>query len=226
MLNKHLSRILILLLIVQVAIGVFAFPVNQAKAAGRTYYVDSVAGSDSYDGLEQTHTTGTTGPFATIAHINAMGCGSGAGQLAPGDSVLFDSGETWREQLTVPCSGTFGNPITFGVYGSGAMPVISGANVFSSWTTESPTSPWTPASSTTSGGKSSLMWFKADSIAQSNNTAVSSWPDSSGNNHTATQGTGASQPTFKTSQVNSLPGVYFNGSNYLTIASAPTLTTS
>jgi hypothetical protein len=134
MFNKHLSRILILLLIVQVAIGVFAFPVNQAKAAGSTYYVDNVAGSDSYDGLEQTHTTGNTGPFATIAHINSMGCGSGVGQLNPGDSVLFDSGETWREQLTVPCSGSAGSPITFGSYGSGAMPVISGANSVTGWT--------------------------------------------------------------------------------------------
>src|ERR1039458_5666405 len=134
MFNKHLSRILILLLIVQVAIGVFAFPVNQAKAASRTYYVDSVAGSDSYDGLEQTHTTGSTGPWQTIAHINAMGCGSGAGQLNAGDSVLLKTGDTFREQLTVPCSGSAGSQITFGSYGSGATPIIDGSNVFTGWT--------------------------------------------------------------------------------------------
>ena len=109
-LTKYLAISLLLTLIATLSITA----VPKARASGRVYYVDNVAGSDSYDGLEQTHTTGSTGPFATIALINAMTCGSGTGQLNAGDSVLFNSGETWHESLTVPCSGSAGFPITFG----------------------------------------------------------------------------------------------------------------
>jgi len=80
---------LILALSLSPFLGLLSFnsiSIHQAHASGRTYYVDNVAGNDSYDGLEQTHTTGTTGPFATIAHVNAMACGSGAGQLTGGDT--------------------------------------------------------------------------------------------------------------------------------------------
>jgi len=84
---------------------------------------------------------------------------------------------------------------------------------------------WTPASATTSGGQSTTMWFKADSIGTCSTTAVSSWADSSGNGHTATQGTGGNQPVCHASQINSLPAVYFTSSSnqYLIIASPPTL---
>jgi hypothetical protein len=44
----------------------------------------------------------------------------------PGDNVLFKRGESWAsEQIVVPSSGTEGNVITFGRYGSGADPVFS-----------------------------------------------------------------------------------------------------
>jgi hypothetical protein len=124
---KSFSRFLILLLIVQLSVGFFAFPVNQARASGTTYYVDNCVnvGSDSYDGTEQTHTTGNTGPWLTIAKVNAS-------TFNPGDSILFERGCTWREQLTVPSSGNASSSITFGAYGSGAMPEISGATILAS----------------------------------------------------------------------------------------------
>jgi parallel beta-helix repeat protein len=56
----------------------------------------------------------------------------------PGDSILFESTCTWREQLTVPSSGSAGSPITFGVYGTGAQPIISGADLLTSWASEAP----------------------------------------------------------------------------------------
>jgi hypothetical protein len=56
--------------------------------------------------------------------------------LSAGDSVLLKRGETWRETLTVPTSGTSGNPITFGAYGSGADPEIRGADVEATWNSE------------------------------------------------------------------------------------------
>jgi hypothetical protein len=90
--------------------------------AGTTYYVSNAnpVGSDSNSG------TSTSNPWLTIAKVNAS-------TFQPGDSILFNSGCTWREQLTVPSSGTSGNPITFGAYGSGANPIITGANLVTSW---------------------------------------------------------------------------------------------
>ena len=268
-----------------------------SPAWAATYYVDNcvTVGSDSNNG------TSTSTPWLTVAKVNA-------GSFSAGDSVLFQKSCTWRETLTVPTSGSSGNQITFGSYGTGALPVISGANALSSWTAATPAAipvlspgsgaysttqtgsatcatsgeymcytrdstnpvtngaggcthgtlystsfsvtttetdrvacnassytqsllayqtlifPWTPATATASGSKSPTMWFKADSISQSNNTPVTSWADSSGNGHTATQGTVPDQPQFQTSQINSLPAVYCANPSFLTIASPPTLT--
>jgi hypothetical protein len=84
-----------------------------------TYYVDSVNGSDSNPGTQ-------AAPWKTIAKVNAT-------TLLPGQSVAFKAGGLWREQLTVPSSGSFGNPITFTAYGSGTPPEIAGSNVVSGW---------------------------------------------------------------------------------------------
>ena len=48
------------------------------------YYVDAVNGNDSYSGLAGAFTSGTTGPWKTIAKVNAA-------TLNPGDSVLFSA---------------------------------------------------------------------------------------------------------------------------------------
>jgi hypothetical protein len=87
-----------------------------------TYYVDAVNGADSNNGLA------TTTAWKTIAKVNASA-------FQPGDQILFNSGKIWREQLNIPSAGTSGNPITFGVYGSGAKPIINGADlVTGTWT--------------------------------------------------------------------------------------------
>ena len=141
--KKLFSNLLILSLIVQASLGLFAFP-HQAKATGNTYYVDNTVsdihtGTCTPDSTTYDHTTFTTGSgsdsvFATIADINA--CNST--QLPPGSNVLFRKGQTWREQLTVPTSGSSGNPITYGAFGDGALakPVISGADLVSTWTAD------------------------------------------------------------------------------------------
>ena len=51
-----------------------------------------------------------------------------AGTFSPGDSVLFQRGDIWREQLAPPSSGSPANPIAISAYGAGANPIISGAN--------------------------------------------------------------------------------------------------
>jgi len=80
-----------------------------------TYYVDATLGSDANSGLS------TQLPWRTLAKVNAA-------TFAADDFVLLKKGETWRETLTYPSSGTSGHPITFSTYGSGAAPVITGAD--------------------------------------------------------------------------------------------------
>lgn len=99
------------------------------KAAGNTYYVDATSGLDSNVGTDDTH------PWKTISKVNNS-------SFSPGDSILFKSDETWREQLwpglvSGTASGTSDDPVTFGSYGTGLKPLILGSNDLSSssdWT--------------------------------------------------------------------------------------------
>ncbi len=85
-----------------------------------TYYVDNclAVGNDRNNG------TSPSTPWLTINKVNTS-------TFNPGDSILFENTCTWREQLTVPSSGSAGSPITFGAYGTGAAPIISGASRWS-----------------------------------------------------------------------------------------------
>jgi len=85
-----------------------------------TYYVDATNGSDSNSG---------TSPEIAWKTINKVNNSS----FNPGDSILFKKGEIWREQLTIPSSGSSGNPITFGAYGSGVKPTLNGSSVETGW---------------------------------------------------------------------------------------------
>jgi len=87
-----------------------------------TYYVSN-AGSDGANGT----TTGTA--WQTLAHVNAQ-------TFQPGDSVLLQTGGIWRETLIPPSSGSTGNPIKFGAYGTSTQPIIDGANL-TTWTNSS-----------------------------------------------------------------------------------------
>ncbi len=86
-----------------------------------TYYVDCQAASDRGAG------TSIDTAWKTIARVNAA-------SLSPGDVVLLRRGGMWRETLTPPTSGSEGDPITFGAYGSGDKPIINGADPVSGWT--------------------------------------------------------------------------------------------
>ena len=44
----------------------------------------------------------------------------------PGDTISFKRGQSWAETLTVPSSGTSGAHITYGAYGTGVYPKITG----------------------------------------------------------------------------------------------------
>jgi len=56
-------------------------------------------------------------------------------QEVAGDTVSFRRDETFREQVTVPNSGSSGSVITYTAHGSGAAPIINGADVVNTWAT-------------------------------------------------------------------------------------------
>src|SRR5690348_8164396 len=68
-----------------------------------------------------------SGNFTTTTQVNAA-------TFNAGDSVLFKRGDTFYGELIVSQSGTSGNPITYGAYGTGAKPVITGMQAVISWT--------------------------------------------------------------------------------------------
>jgi hypothetical protein len=104
-------------------------------AYAATYYVDnSITDTNTasatpdctnYNSSTYTCSGGSASAYATIADINA-------GSFSPGDSILFRRGETWREQLVPPSSGSAGSPITFGTYGTGSKPILDGTQVVTS----------------------------------------------------------------------------------------------
>lgn len=84
-----------------------------------TYYVSNT-GSDAADGL-----TPETA-WQTISKVNDA-------TLTPGTAVYFNRGDEWREQLTIDQSGTSSSRLTFSAYGTGAKPIINGADVTTGW---------------------------------------------------------------------------------------------
>lgn len=90
-------------------------------ASAATYYVDATGGNDTNSG------TTTSAAWKTLGKVAAT-------NLQPGDNVLLKRGAIWRERLMVPTSGTASASITFGAYGSGAAPIITGSDPLSAWT--------------------------------------------------------------------------------------------
>ncbi|NTV30874.1 hypothetical protein HGA91_02750 [candidate division WWE3 bacterium] len=101
------------------------FPKYNSLAAGSTYYVDYVSGNDA--------STGTTESTAwkTLSNINSR-------SFQPGDRILLKRGQTWNQGIKLNSSGTSGNPITIGAYGSGGLPTLNAAQkVTRTWTVHS-----------------------------------------------------------------------------------------
>jgi parallel beta-helix repeat protein len=97
-------------LIMTTALGLL--PARPALAStGTTYYVDCAATTNG-DGSEGA-------PWNNIASVNSA-------SFVAGDTVLFARGTTCSGSLIVTSSGTSTAPITFGAYGSGALPIIDG----------------------------------------------------------------------------------------------------
>lgn len=86
------------------ATAVIAATIPGSAVAG-TFYV-SPAGSDGNSG------TSEATPWRTLARVDAA-------HLQPGDTVLLQGGEVWKESLQPESSGTASAPISFGSYGYG-----------------------------------------------------------------------------------------------------------
>ncbi len=81
------------------------------------YYVNALTGSDANTGSSE------SGALASLQAVNNL-------KLTSGDSVLFSADSVFEgQQLTVKYSGREGSPITFGSYGEGPGPVLSGGDV-------------------------------------------------------------------------------------------------
>ncbi len=96
----------------------FSFSVN-----AKTYYVNNL-GNDSNLG------TSEDSAWRSLDKVNSF-------VFSPGDQVLFKRGDSWTGTLVVKFSGTAGNPIVYGAYGTGATPKIYGSEVISGWTLHS-----------------------------------------------------------------------------------------
>lgn len=81
--------------------------------ANCTIYYVSNAGSDLANGTS----TGTS--WQTCAKVNAE-------TFVVGDQILFNRGDIWNEKIIPPSSGSEDNSITFGAYGIGEKPIITG----------------------------------------------------------------------------------------------------
>ena len=103
-----------------ISLAVF-FTIFSFSAFATTYYLSSSSGNDNNSG------TDPSSPWRTINKLNSFY------NLRPGDNVLFKRGDTFYGGIVVNNSGTSGNPITYGAYGSGAKPIITGFTNITSW---------------------------------------------------------------------------------------------
>ena len=93
-----------------------------ADALNATVYYISNYGSDSNNGISPVY------PIQSIKKLNSI-----IFMLKPGDAVLFERGSIFYGQVVINASGDDSNPITFGAYGKGKNPLISGSIPLKNW---------------------------------------------------------------------------------------------
>ncbi|MDD5570341.1 MAG: right-handed parallel beta-helix repeat-containing protein [Bacteroidales bacterium] len=96
--------------------------VNAFYGYSAKYYV-SCSGNNLLDG--KTPLTA----WETIDKVNAS-----MASFVPGDSILFKAGCEFRGQIDVTVSGNSSLPLYFGMYETGAKPVIKGSKLIETWT--------------------------------------------------------------------------------------------
>ncbi|MEX2592083.1 MAG: malectin domain-containing carbohydrate-binding protein [Anditalea sp.] len=89
------------------------------------YYFSTGSGDDSRS-ASQAQNPST--PWKTINKLNKI-----FSSLQPGDVVLFKRGETFYGSISIKSSGSSGNPILIGAYGSGSKPIITSLVTLKDW---------------------------------------------------------------------------------------------
>ena len=92
-----------------------------SNSYSKIYYISN-SGQDSNDGLSPVY------PIKSITKLNSL-----IFKLVPGDIVLFERGGEYSGQININISGNNNNAITFGAYGKGNNPVISGSVPIEEW---------------------------------------------------------------------------------------------
>lgn len=111
--KKVLSGLLALALVVTSGASMIPAYTAEAEELGTTYYVSSIDGDDSNDGLSEDKA------FATLDKINEI-------TLQPGDEVLLEKGSVFEDQaLHIKGSGSEEAPIIVSTYGEGDRPQIN-----------------------------------------------------------------------------------------------------
>lgn len=96
-----------------------------------TYYVDAQSGNDSNNGL----TTATA--WKTMSKVSTFSSSPG---FSAGDQILFKKGQVFSDYIYFRSSGSSGNPIVLGAYGTGNKPCLAsmhsltGFSVAGNWT--------------------------------------------------------------------------------------------
>ena len=100
-----------------------ALPLACCTAVRATDYYVSASGNDANNGTSQGQA------WQTIDRVNQL-----TYNFLPGDRILFQRGGTYRGELNIGSSGSSGQQITIGAFGSGALPIISGSALVTGWT--------------------------------------------------------------------------------------------
>ncbi|HEY0432969.1 MAG TPA: hypothetical protein VGC95_03815, partial [Chitinophagaceae bacterium] len=119
------------------------------KASSTTYYFSTSDGDDSRT-TAQAQSSST--PWKTLTKLNSF-----FSSLQAGDVVLFKSGDVFYGSINVTKAGSSAALISFGAYGSGPRPVITGMTDATSFTSVG-TSLWESAA-ISNGATSALQVF-------------------------------------------------------------------
>lgn len=138
---RYLLAILTILLPTTVLAGTYFDQSEMAtytipdSSGGDTFYVDGVNGSDTYNGLSPTYTSGTTGPFKTIGYAY----NKYRPNYAVGGDVIKVKAGIYREEVYLDLSSsqtatlTVSTPLSIGPYGDGEV-IIDPSPVVTNWT--------------------------------------------------------------------------------------------
>ena len=91
--------------------------------------------------------------WQTIGKVNSY-------SFSAGDTISFNRGDTWEEELEIPSSGSSGNHIIVNAYGTGAKPIITAIDDLAGWNSSGN---WTNIGSNrytfSIGNSPGRMWF-------------------------------------------------------------------